>query len=230
MGLIGVRFEDPDTGSTALKVRSGAGRHWYDGGTVFSAGTNIDDANTPTVVYGLGFDSGTSVPNRLDDLKLNENLFVGEGTQAEDRILHIAAPSGQVRDTRFYSGDPDVSGTLRWILRVNNTGETGSNAGSNLELIARDDTGGNLGAYLTVERSDGTTRFFGDKMGFFGAVEAGQQVAPASLTDNSGGTKDDTVEAVSGSGADAAINNNFAELTEELNQVRQALVNLGLWA
>lgn len=38
----------------------------------------------------------------------------------------------------------------------------------------------------------------------------------ASLTDSSGGTTDDTVSAVTGSGDDTNINNNFAELTEEL--------------
>lgn len=39
----------------------------------------------------------------------------------------------------------------------------------------------------------------------------------AELTDSSGGTADGTVEAVSGSGADAAVNNNFAELTAKVN-------------
>lgn len=43
------------------------------------------------------------------------------------------------------------------------------------------------------------------------------------LTDNSGGTTDETVEAVSGSGADAAINNNFAELSEKLNTILDRL-------
>lgn len=37
------------------------------------------------------------------------------------------------------------------------------------------------------------------------------------LTDNSGGTADGTVEAVSGSGADGPINNNFAELSAKVN-------------
>lgn len=36
------------------------------------------------------------------------------------------------------------------------------------------------------------------------------------ITDSSGGTADGTVEAVSGSGADAAINNNFAEIVTAL--------------
>lgn len=43
------------------------------------------------------------------------------------------------------------------------------------------------------------------------------------LTDSSGGTADGTVEAVSGSGADAAINNNFAELTAKYNELLDRL-------
>lgn len=39
------------------------------------------------------------------------------------------------------------------------------------------------------------------------------------LTDSSGGTADGTIAAVSGSGADANINNNFADLTAKLNAV-----------
>jgi len=43
------------------------------------------------------------------------------------------------------------------------------------------------------------------------------------LTNNSGGTADGTVEAVSGSGADAAVNNNFAELAEKVEELRARL-------
>lgn len=43
------------------------------------------------------------------------------------------------------------------------------------------------------------------------------------LTDNSGGSTDDTLEAVSGSGADAAINNNFAELSAKIDELLAAL-------
>jgi len=43
------------------------------------------------------------------------------------------------------------------------------------------------------------------------------------LTDNSGGTTDGTVEAVSGSGADAAVNNNFAELAAQVEELRSRL-------
>lgn len=51
-----------------------------------------------------------------------------------------------------------------------------------------------------------------------------------SLTDNSGGSTDDTVAAVSGSGADSTINDNFAELADEVNGIITTLKNHGLHA
>lgn len=238
--LAGVYFEN--TGATNLNVRSGAGHHVHTG-CHWSSGTAIADANSPTVVSGIA-PSGGDIDSRIaENLYVGDDLRVGNGDDAADRVLGLAAPAGQNRDLRVFSGDPDDGSALRWIVRFNNAAESGGNAGSNLQIFARDDTGGAIGTWVIITRSSGKVRFAGSELeidgdinhdgsnaGFFGAAPTSQQTAPASLTDNSGGTTDDTVEAVSGSGADAAINNNFAELTEELNQVRQALVNLGLWA
>lgn len=43
---------------------------------------------------------------------------------------------------------------------------------------------------------------------------------PSALTDSSGGTGSATIGAISGSGADAGINNNFASLTDQVNDLR----------
>jgi hypothetical protein len=53
-------------------------------------------------------------------------------------------------------------------------------------------------------------------------------VNQAALTNSSGGTYDGTIQAVAGSGADAAINNNFTELHTLLDEIRTALVNAGI--
>ena len=47
------------------------------------------------------------------------------------------------------------------------------------------------------------------------------------LTDSTGGSTDGTVSAISGSGADSDINNNFKELLEKYNSLRTLLRNLG---
>lgn len=56
-----------------------------------------------------------------------------------------------------------------------------------------------------------------------GDITLGSAHGVAALTDSSGGTADGTVEVVSGSGADAAINNNFAELAAKVNALAAAL-------
>lgn len=68
------------------------------------------------------------------------------------------------------------------------------------------------------------------KLGFWGKTPIIQPASAnqAALTNSTGGTTDGTLSAVSGSGADAAINNNFAELHKLQNEMRSVLVNLGL--
>ncbi len=67
-------------------------------------------------------------------------------------------------------------------------------------------------------------------LGFWGATPVTQpaSAAQAALTDSTGGTVDGTVSAVSGSGDDATINNNFAEILQLLGAIRQALVDTGI--
>ena len=48
----------------------------------------------------------------------------------------------------------------------------------------------------------------------------------AELTDSSGGTADGTVAAISGSGDDADINNNFAELSSKVNSILSKLTEI----
>ena len=68
------------------------------------------------------------------------------------------------------------------------------------------------------------------KLGFFDKTPVVQPAAAnqAALTNSTGGTADGTLAAVSGTGDDANINNNFTELHTLLNEIRTALVNLGL--
>jgi hypothetical protein len=68
------------------------------------------------------------------------------------------------------------------------------------------------------------------KLGFFDKTPVVQPAAAnqAALTNSTGGTADGTLAAVSGTGDDADINNNFTELHTLLTEIRTALVNLGL--
>jgi hypothetical protein len=70
--------------------------------------------------------------------------------QAASLIAKYNSSNVQVRDLRFLTAD-----TLRWILRVNNTAESGSNQGSDFTLLARDDTGAAAFTPLFIKRSTG---------------------------------------------------------------------------
>lgn len=60
------------------------------------------------------------------------------------------------------------------------------------------------------------------------SVNADVRATIADLIDSSGGTANDTVVAVSGSGADAAINDNFADVTAKLNGILTNLRDRGV--
>jgi len=70
----------------------------------------------------------------------------------------------------------------------------------------------------------------GQKLAFYNATPVVQPAGAnqAALTNSTGGTADGTLSAVSGTGDDTDINNNFTELHTLLNEIRTALVNLGL--
>lgn len=102
--------------------------------------------------------------------------------------------------------------------------------GSNLKLwsTGQIDIGGEL-------NHDGST------LGFYGVTPVARPAAytqtyatatrthlnptSSTLTDSTGGTADTTVAAVSGSGDDANINNNFADLVAQINALRVDLLN-----
>jgi hypothetical protein len=61
--------------------------------------------------------------------------------------------SGTVGASRAYF--LQTSGINRWIIRASGTAESGSNVGSDLEIVRRDDAGANLGNPLSIARSTG---------------------------------------------------------------------------
>lgn len=68
--------------------------------------------------------------------------------------FQIRGDAGQVRDIRFMTGT-----VLRWLMRINATAESGSNAGSDFQLFSYDDAGVSLGTVLTITRSTQIANF-----------------------------------------------------------------------
>lgn len=92
------------------------------------------------------------------------------------------------------------------IYEVSGAVSTLPTAGQNDRSIAFANEGGSIGWVLAF--SNGTV---------WSMIPRRISTAVPDLTNSTGGTTDGTVAAVSGSGADATINNNFAELTVKLN-------------
>lgn len=124
-----------------------------------------------------------------------------------DNLNSGGAPAGQTSSLTIYETQ-DTLGTVE---------------GSDYfdEVSERFDTGDVL---IVVADTDGTP-----KVGIYrvsvssGSVTLNSMTAEAKLTDNSGGSANDTVAAVSGSGDDATINDNLATLSAKVNAILDAL-------
>jgi hypothetical protein len=88
----------------------------------------------------------------------NLGLTVGTSTYAANPAIFINAAAGQYR-TIYY----DTAGVTRWILSVDNTPETGSNAGANFFIANYNDAGTTLlGNAMAINRATSTTTFSGN--------------------------------------------------------------------
>lgn len=63
-----------------------------------------------------------------------------------------ATAAGNVADVIL-----ETAGVARWVIRKNSTAESGSNAGSNFEIIRRDDAGALLSTPIAIDRATGYT-------------------------------------------------------------------------
>jgi len=88
------------------------------------------------------------------------------------------------------------------------------------------------GSNISVNKNAGTQigKSATEKLSFLGKAPIVQPTDPqqAALTDSTGSAYTGTLGAVSGSGDDGQINENFKNLYELTNEIRTALVNLGL--
>lgn len=112
-------------------------------------------------VTGLNLNGG----NLFTSGNVTGTANVVTGSNSVAGTATINGPAASFRQMLFTTASVN-----RWILRANNTAEGGSNAGSDLELSARDDTGASLATSLIFRRSDSRATF------------AGEVVTPAATT------------------------------------------------
>lgn len=137
-------------------------------------GVYVENQTVGATNWSVYAPTGTS---HFGVLETEGDLTVGDGTTTRNIIVN--GSSSQVRDIRFES-----NGSLRWIWRIDSTAETGSNAGSNLTLLARTDAGGSLATVLTITRSSGAFGIGNVPVGFFGTTPASKQTVTGSRGSN----------------------------------------------
>lgn len=98
-------------------------------------------------------------------------------------ILNIDAPAGQQRTTRYRTGK-----SLRWAQGTDAIAESGSNVGTNWQIVAYSDTAAFIGTALTIYRSDlrvrihGPLHHTGSTAGFFNTSPVARPTLPAAGT------------------------------------------------
>ncbi|NHK29200.1 hypothetical protein FF098_014865 [Parvularcula flava] len=186
-------------------------------------------------IIALAWSLITGKPTTLAGYGITNALALAGGTMTGD--LRFTKPASIWLDGtngRLLLAIED--GTGRWVIKWNATRGTSETAITGdhcfrLRSTPSDPTdsllvleyGGQPGAgnpitWATVlELGNGLFEYNGDALAVKGAVTA--------LTDSSGGTATDTISAVSGSGADTAINDNIASLAAKIEELRALLDN-----
>lgn len=128
----------------------------YDNGTVGATGPEGPQGpagapGTPGVVQSINGKSTKDVTLAASDVNaLPSNL----NAQLEATYLSINKPAGNYRALRWLTDN-----TSRWEAQVDDVAETGSNAGSDFRLAARNDDGSYSRTVIHAKRSDGTISF-----------------------------------------------------------------------
>lgn len=151
---------------------------------------------------------------RHRDQFTNQDRFVSIDADAtlkvNEQVAHVSGFSAAVAVTL-----PPVAQASGQIYVINVTEDASTN-----NITVQDQDESRDWADIVIDQAAGATVVLystGDEwliISFKGATK---------LTDSSGGTADGTVAAVTGSGADATINNNFADLAAKINEILELL-------
>jgi hypothetical protein len=126
------------------------------------------------------------VPGLFSTLASSGGGSLGGDALASALTLDLNTAAGYLRSVVFQTGGVD-----RWSVRAEATAEGGSDAGSDFELVALDDSGVEVGDALKITRADMSTVFGGSVripllgIGAPSVAGKGIYVAPTSLTGTS---------------------------------------------
>lgn len=127
----------------------------------------LDDANAAAMIATLGLDDiyakllptdgsanlgGPS--NRYGNVHVKTSLRLGADDNATLSYFQINGAAGSARRIEL-----QTASSARWFLQASTGAESGSNAGSDFQIIRRADDGSNIGTPLTIGRADGVVTF-----------------------------------------------------------------------
>lgn len=221
------------TWGSAFWSIDGAADNAFIAGAAAAAGTDID--SQPFLLQYLDGAGTKQTVTLLVDAFGGTGFITLSGSGTE--LFKLSAMDLLLDDTRGIV----IDGTT--ILTRNNVGNVVTLAAPTGENIALAINGGNefIVNAANVLVKDGINMPFGTTTGTKIATAANQKmgkwgVTPivqpananqAALTNSTGGAYDGTLQAIAGSGADAAINNNFTDLFTLLDEIRNVLVTTG---
>jgi len=142
-------------------------------GTVTIQTPGVQGAAASTANFAAPDPIGSGTPNTgafttitaSSTLDVDGIATIGTGTGSA--TLSIDGGAGASRIVRWMTNN-----TLRWLLMANTGAESGSNAGSNLQLLNYSDAGSSLSFAITVTRSTGNVAFAGN-VAITGALSKG---------------------------------------------------------
>lgn len=178
--------------------------------------------------YGAGFSYGILFGMFATDSNLTE-LFWRNEANAE---IQITSGTRLRIDTNFDYGWLETQTFADGIVVQGNGIEVGTITAIASAVTFSDDIDISTFDILTGATTGSKFGETGHKIGFLGATPILRPSGSAQgvLTNATGGSQDGTLAAVSGTGDDATINNNFTDVHTLLHAIRGALVSLGLIA
>lgn len=110
-----------------------------------------DGAATTGTTYATLAQLGEKVAKAGDTM--TGALTVQDDLSVDGGVLRINGDPGTFRQIQYGSGASEAA--TRWSIHVNNTAESGGNAGSNLRIVRYSDAGEALDAPLGIDRATG---------------------------------------------------------------------------
>lgn len=172
---------------------------------------NIGGAASPQVIYGKNSTGAALEPGDVVEINLVDGA--GDGYEFTTPDIDLSKP-----ESLFARCGVVVAADGPIEIEFQDGANIAVQVEGPVSEVAVDGNSNNIAAGDLLIKQDGSSNLVKMLSTAFGV--------PTALTDSSGGTAGSTVVAVSGSGQDTEINNNFASLTDQVNDLRNNIAAL----